>query len=162
MKQTILVIAISLSLHLAGFTQQIPIGSCGIVYIHDATGARTKRVYFCNNGIDPYPQFTTPKTKDEEKLMVTEAFTFAEKKSLVFQEVDALYPNPTSGLFYITFSKALVNASISIIDVNGKVVQKYPASGLKLTCDLSRVASGTYFVRIEEDGKLISKKVIKQ
>jgi hypothetical protein len=35
--------------------QQIPVGICGIVYLYDANGARIKRVYFCNNAVDPYP-----------------------------------------------------------------------------------------------------------
>ena len=83
-------------------------------------------------------------------------------KSMEFQPVDALYPNPTTGVFFITFSKALANASIFITDNNGKTVKQYKSSGYKLTCDLSMLAAGIYFVRIEENGKTITKKVIKQ
>ncbi len=122
------------------------------VYIHDAAGNRTRRVYFCNNG-DPYP------TKQN---INSGAFTKEEIQNMEFQPVDALYPNPTSGIFYITFSKTLSNANISLIDLNVKIVQQYKASGIKLTCNLSALPGGTYFVRIEENGQAISKKVIKQ
>ena len=145
----------------AGFTtiaQQLPWGSCGIVYIHDETGSRKRKLYFCNNG-PPYPQrqgVITGKAPEQEQLLQK------GETSMEFQEVDALYPNPTTGIFFITFSKALQDAAISITDLNGKMVQQFKASGIKLTCNLSSVAAGTYFVRIEEEGKMISIKVIKQ
>ena len=76
--------------------------------------------------------------------------------------MDALYPNPTTGIFFITFSKALQNAKIKVMDVNGNTILNSTSSGTKLTMDLSRFAPGTYFIRIQEDGKMISKKIIKQ
>ena len=97
----------------AGFTtiaQQLPWGSCGIVYIHDETGSRKRRLYFCNNG-PPYPQrqgVISGKAPEQEQL-----FQKGET-SMEFQEVDALYPNPTTDIFFITFSKALQDAAISI------------------------------------------------
>lgn len=155
MKKRLILSLLVLFVAFTGLAQQIPLGSCGIVYIHDAGGNRTRRVYFCNNGVDPYPTFA-PYTKDEAP------FTKEEMKNMEFQPVDALYPNPTSGIFYITFSKSLSNASISLIDFNGKIVQQYKASGIKLTCNLSALAAGIYFVKIEGNGKIITKKVIKE
>ena len=146
----------------AGFTtiaQQLPWGSCGIVYIYDETGSRKRRLYFCNNG-PAYPErqgAVGSNFKQPEKPLFETG-----KETMEFQEVDALYPNPTTGVFFITFSKALQDAAISITDLNGKVVQQFKASGIKLSCNLSSLAAGTYFVRIEEAGKVISKKVIKQ
>lgn len=155
MKKTFIVLILIIFSCIDAVAQQIPLGSCGIVYIHDAAGNRTRRVYFCNNGVDPYPTFA-PYAKNETP------FTKEEMKNMEFQPVDALYPNPTSGIFYITFSKSLSNANISLIDVNGKIVQQYKASGIKLTCNLSALAAGIYFVKIEENGKIITKKVIKE
>ncbi len=145
---------------LAGIAQQIPFGSCGFVYIHDAAGNRTRRVYYCNNGTDPYP--TKQNIDSTSFVNANTAFTKQEMRDIEFQPVDALYPNPTSGIFYINFSKALSNANISLVDVNGKTVQQYKACGIKLTCNLSVLPGGIYFVRIEENGQTISKKVIKQ
>ena len=137
---TTLLITITSSL----FAQEIPVGSCGILYFYDATGARTKRIYFCNNGSSSYP------------LGRPAANTTAE-----FQSVEALYPNPTSGVFYITFSEPLLNAPVVITDVNGKKINELKVSGKKIELNLSFFAKGVYFIQINDKGKLISKKVIK-
>lgn len=160
MKKTFIILILIISSFIDVVAQQIPLGSCGFVYIHDAAGNRTRRVYFCNNSTDPYP--TKPGRDSSNFVTVNEQFTKDELQNMEFQPVDALYPNPTSGIFYITFSKSLSNANITLVDMNGKTVQRYKASGIKLTCDLSAVAAGIYFVKIEENGKIITKKVIKQ
>jgi hypothetical protein len=130
------------------YAQQIPVGSCGIVHVYDAAGNRTKRVYFCNNGSDPYPQRAVFQTQE---VVTTE-----------FQEVDALYPNPTTGSFSVTFSKKLNNSKIYILNSDGKVLERVNASGNQVNFDLSGRAAGVYYVRIEEKGKVITKKVVKQ
>lgn len=137
------------------FAQRLLIGECGIVNVYDAAGNRTKRQYFCNNGIDPYPEGRQSTGKGMETIV-------EKNETPAFQYVDALYPNPTTGKFYVTFSKNLSNASISITDNNGKTLAQFKASGYKVDFDLSPYAAGMYYVRIEEEGKVITKKVIKQ
>jgi hypothetical protein len=137
------------------FAQQLPLGTCGIVNVYDAAGNRTKRVYFCNNGLDPYP--TGPQTEGKGAEIIVE-----KKETTEFLYVDALYPNPTTGKFFVTFSKSLSNASISITDNNGKILAQFKVKGYKVDFDLSPYSAGMYYVRIEEDGKVITKKVIKQ
>jgi hypothetical protein len=119
MKQKLIVTVIALFFAVAGFAQQLPWGTCGIVNVYDGAGNRTKRVYFCNNG-DPYPSKQNP----------------SNAEVMEYQMVDALYPNPTTGKFSVTFSKPLQNAIISVTDVNGKPIQKFNASGDKVDFDL--------------------------
>lgn len=159
MKYKFIVAAISFFLTANAMAQdppQLPLGTCGIVNIYDAAGNRTKRQYFCQNGIDPYPQ-KGQQVITEEKPEVKEPKTTTE-----FQYVDALYPNPTTGKFFVTFSKSLSNASISILDNTGKRLAGFKASGYKVDFDLSPYAAGMYYVRIEEEGAVITKKVVKQ
>jgi len=140
------------------FAQDQPtlqLGTCGVVNVYDAAGNRTKRVYFCNNGIDPYP--TGPQSEGRGTEIIVE-----KKETTEFQYVDALYPNPTTGKFFVTFSKNLSNATVSIMDNNGKTLTQFKAGGYKVDFDLSPYAAGMYYVRIEEEGKVITKKVIKQ
>lgn len=146
MQKKIFLSAAFIAIAFSAFAQQLPLNSCGIVNIYDAAGNRTKRVYFCNNGVDPYP--TKSKVNQSE--------------TMEFQSVDALYPNPTTGKFFVTFSKALDNAHVYITDVNGKLISKFKATGYKVDFDLSGVAAGVYFVRIKDDKDIISKKVVKQ
>jgi hypothetical protein len=151
MKRKVLMFFVSFITSVFCYSQQLPVGTCGLVYTYDAAGNRLKRVYFCNNGTDPYPSRKLPKDT-LNRLQLTEEV----------QMVDALFPNPTTGLFFITFSKELKNARVLLTDMSGKVVQQSVGNGYRLSFDLSRVASGTYIVRIEEEGMVITKKVIKQ
>jgi len=98
-------------------------------------------------GIDPYPT-----KKADQQATVTEEF----------QYVDALYPNPTTGKFFIEFSKALNNVDVYIIDVSGKMIKRSKGNGYKLDFDLSNVAAGVYFIRITDGKNVVTKKVIKQ
>lgn len=156
MKKQLIIFATLICIALSGFSQQLPLGTCGIVNVYDAAGNRTKRVYFCNNGEEPYPENNIGGKVSNEAIIVGKGETSE------FQTVDALFPNPTTGKFFITFSKTLVNASVSISDNNGKVISTFRASGTKVEFDLSPYAAGVYYVRIEENGKAITKKVVKQ
>lgn len=147
MYKKIFLTAIIAAIAIPTVAQQLPLNTCGIVNIYDAAGNRTRRVYFCNNGVDPYPSRMA-----NQETGITEEF----------QYVDALYPNPTSGRFSITFSKTLEKAEVLLTDVNGRVIQQFKASGNKVDFDLSSVSAGVYFVRIEDKGNTISKKVVKQ
>lgn len=148
MKQKLLLTMLVLSLSTLVSAQQIPLGSCGIVYIYDATGCRTKRTYFCNNG-GSYPQRSTIRN-----AVLT--------NTVEVQPVNVLYPNPTTGVFNISFSSPLKNASISIRDVTGKIVQQTHAKGKTNTFNLYGLPSGLYFIKVLDSGKSIEMKVIKQ
>lgn len=124
----------------ATFAQQLPANTCGIVNVYDNAGNRTKRVYFCNNG-PAYP---------------------ARKATEVVEQVDALYPNPTTGRFVVTFSRALQKAHVTTLDVNGKTISRFIASGNTVDFDLSSSPAGIYFIRIDDSGNIILKKVVKQ
>ena len=155
-KKLILLTGFSISVISLG-AQELPLGTCGIVNVYDAAGNRTKRVYFCNNGIDPYPMRNQSSAGQD-----SEDDGKGETQPGEFQYVDALYPNPTTGKFSISFSKNLSNASFSITDNNGKIIARFKASGYKVDFDLSPYTAGIYYVRIEENGKIITKKVIKE
>ncbi len=155
-KKILFIMALSM-ISISVFAQQIPVGSCGIVNIYDAAGNRTKRTYFCNNGSDPYPQ------RPAGQNTTVAADTLANQtETTEFQQVDALYPNPTTGRFSVTFSKALDNARIQVLDSEGRVIRQIKVKGNKVDFDLSANAGGVYYVRIEQDGKVITKKVVKQ
>jgi hypothetical protein len=166
MKNKFIFIAIFILFAFPGSAQQLPVGSCGIVHIYDASGNRIKRVYFCNNGSDPYPARiqnpNTFKSKSAESLNNEFSKTIDGSENVEFQIIDALYPNPTTGKFSITFSKSLKRATIFITDVNGKTLQRFGANGYKVDFDLSNFSSGFYFVRVENEGNVITKKVVKQ
>ncbi len=149
-------IAIFLISSAQSFAQEIPSGSCGLLMTYDAAGNRIKREYYCNNGSNRIANPELARLNGEVGQAKQQ-----EAASAGFEEVDALYPNPTTGKFYITFSKAIDNATIQVLDVNGKVVQRIKGSGTRLEFDLSKQPSGTYFILIHTNGVIINKKIIR-
>ncbi len=79
-----------------------------------------------------------------------------------FEVIDALYPNPTTGKFSVTFSRALNLAEVSITDLNGKTLNTFKGNGHKIDFDLSILPSGVYFIKVKDGSSVISKKVVKQ
>lgn len=128
-------------LSLTGTAQEIPVGSCGLLCHYDAAGNRISQEYFCNN---------SPRKETQPEALSA------------FEAVEALYPNPTTGKFFITFKKSLDNAVIKILDVNGRMVENFKASGSKVEVSLTNQAAGTYFIIINDSGMIINKKVVKQ
>jgi len=75
-----------------------------------------------------------------------------------------LYPNPSNGLVNISFSKAIHQADINVIDMQGRIVFSLnKTSSLGEALDLNHLNSGTYFVSISSDeGFAITKIVIQK
>ena len=147
MIRLLLAISLSFFISLHSFSQEIPPGSCGLLMTYDAAGNRIKREYYCNNS--------------SNRIAAPELAKQQQAASAGFEDVDALYPNPTTGKFYITFSKALDNSTIQILDVTGKIIQQVKGNGTRMEFDLSTQPGGTYFVIIKTEGVIINKKVIK-
>jgi len=75
----------------------------------------------------------------------------------------SIYPNPASDLLTISNSQNIQNATISIINSNGKTVMSSAnRSGRKLNVDISSLSPGSYFVQLLNDGKVSTLKFVKQ
>lgn len=132
--------------------QSIPSGQCGLQYTYDAAGNLLKREYVCNNApsggrIAAFQEADT---------------TAATKETTEVQLVDALYPNPTTGLFRISFVKPLNNAAVRLFDNTGRLLKQYNASGSVLPVDISAFVPGMYYIVITDKEFTVRKKVIKQ
>ena len=133
--------------------QNIPAGSCGLLYKYDAAGNCISREYFCNN-----TDTLIPMRKD---VSITAAPQATEAETS-FAKVDALYPNPTTGKFTIRFANALQHTQINITDVNGRTIQQLTGNGFTMEFDLSNRPAGVYYVVIRNGKESIVQKVIKQ
>ena len=77
----------------------------------------------------------------------------------------ALYPNPSTGIFTISFSKSTnENVIIEVLDITGRTVKTITAnSGINSTqLDLQGLADGVYIARISSNSGIIMKKLIKE
>lgn len=133
-------------------------GECGILFTYDATGSLIKREFICNNtGV-------VMNRKGENMLIKNDSIN-NQKISTTKEEiikVNAIMPNPTTGRFTITLSRAINNAYVLLLNTNGSVIENKRHSGSTLSFDVSNRPAGIYFVKIEHEGNTLTFKVIKQ
>lgn len=73
-----------------------------------------------------------------------------------------IVPNPNNGSFAIELANEVSNATISIQDVNGKVIYTTNFSGLVYQSTLSSITTGIYFIKIQsEKASAVERMVIK-
>lgn len=74
------------------------------------------------------------------------------------------YPNPVQDILTIECSSETTgfDYEVSIYDLTGKVVSTTPYSKGKVQIEISRIASGMYFVKVGNDTTFSTKKIIKK
>ncbi len=72
----------------------------------------------------------------------------------------SLFPNPTSGTVAVELSNAEGQTDVIVTDIAGKVVLTQTSATPKLNIDLSKVAAGTYFVKVKNAGYTFNEKII--
>jgi hypothetical protein len=156
MKKTIFTLAIYMFCQIPNVKAQLQPGECGIMFTYDATGSLIQREFICNNSGSVMNRKANNTLKSNDSLSVS---SLPDEKII---KVNALMPNPTTGKFTITLSKSLKNGKVMLIDANGKIIENRKENGYTITFDISSRPSGTYFVRVENEGKVFTFKVIKQ
>ncbi|PSK94534.1 T9SS type A sorting domain-containing protein [Taibaiella chishuiensis] len=72
-------------------------------------------------------------------------------------------PNPTKGLFRISFAQAPEAAEVSVTSIDGRIVKQEKISGKSQTeIDISSLPNGIYFVRVTDGTRIEVQKVVKQ
>ena len=76
-----------------------------------------------------------------------------------------IYPNPTDGVINIEIPAAHIVAEIVITDITGRVIESRSISdnkGVPVQFNLSRVAPGIYFVKVNAgESKFIDKLIVR-
>ena len=73
-----------------------------------------------------------------------------------------IYPNPTTGLFYINKGASLNIEKVVVYDVQGRLISNIDLSNASRSkvINLSGASKGLYFVNIHSDNGMITKKII--
>ncbi|WP_428742545.1 T9SS type A sorting domain-containing protein [Tenacibaculum sp.] len=113
--------------------------------------------------IDANPDnFSSPATLEEVQAMVNTVNALLGNK--VFENFSFnMYPNPASSMIYLTFSKSdSSSANINIYNTIGQsvLVIKKEIRNNKVSLDVSSLPSGTYFLNINNETQVISKKLV--
>jgi len=64
-------------------------------------------------------------------------------------DVILVYPNPTSGKFMIEIPLDLVGQKLSVIDLNGRTIQKVKLNELLNSIDIEELSRGSYWLQID-------------
>jgi PKD repeat protein len=72
-----------------------------------------------------------------------------------------LYPNPTNGDFTIELNNGTTK-TIEILDMTGRMVYTSTTSSDKVNCNLSALAKGIYYVRVQSNNSIEVAKIVKQ
>lgn len=74
-----------------------------------------------------------------------------------------IYPNPSSSQFTIELPNApQKNTFLTLCNLNGQVLITQPITKPQTVVDVSALPSGVYFVKVDDDEKVMRRKVIKQ
>jgi hypothetical protein len=122
---------------------------------------------FCSNTTKYKAQtFSTAALKEEEKVYLDrqrrgeKMIEAKNKQSLNL----SLYPNPTNKDFTLGFDLVLSNVSVSVTDINGKVVYTRSFSGMssKVRLDATQLEAGVYFIDVRDtNGKVGRERLVK-
>jgi hypothetical protein len=118
----------------------------------------------CNDGFNPHLIVSSYLiSKGDEPLDETNVAVGLDELIAQSTIEFGLYPNPNVGRFSVDLSALTQGAEISIIDMNGRVLQRQSVTfgQEKLDIDLGAIENGIYLVRIETaDGFGLKKFVI--
>jgi uncharacterized delta-60 repeat protein len=73
-----------------------------------------------------------------------------------------LYPNPAKDVLHIEGLSRNANTTISVINVQGKVIMKTTVSNITSSINVKQLLPGTYFVKIESGDKKTTLKFVKE
>lgn len=77
-----------------------------------------------------------------------------------------IYPNPTEGLFALSFNTSPGPLTVAVTDVNGKVVYQDDNDNkdgfYKKEIDLKGLPQGNYIISVTQDGKVFTEQISKQ
>ncbi len=77
-----------------------------------------------------------------------------------------IHPNPTKSFIYVNSSNSLQKATITIADIQGRIILKTDKPELitknQIKLDLKTLAYGTYFLSIKDGVKVSTRKIVKE
>lgn len=79
----------------------------------------------------------------------------------VLVEKIRIYPNPVSGILFVETNVLTDDFIISLFDIHGLLIEKLKTTGTKTKINISGLADGMYFIRLENDKRVIIKRFIK-
>jgi len=78
------------------------------------------------------------------------------EQSLMPDVAVSIYPNPASDQINFELSERVVNGSLELFSVNGKLVRTCGLNGTKTTVPVNNLTAGTYYFKLRQDQHLLN------
>jgi uncharacterized delta-60 repeat protein len=72
-----------------------------------------------------------------------------------------VYPNPTNAMVSVSLSDALLGQKILLLNTIGQVLETKNITATTMSYDLANLANGIYFIQVQTNKGIITKKVVK-
>jgi hypothetical protein len=142
--------------------QNIFISTGPVVYQFGKNAATATVIYQCQGDDDVYKLACNNTdihmlTKNGYYLRNSTLITPSSVQNLVNQITGLYaYPEPASNEITIAAKNSLINTTVSIYNVSGKLIDKKLCTGNSITFDTKNLASGVYFAEVQnKDGQKI-------
>ncbi|MBR9860243.1 T9SS type A sorting domain-containing protein [bacterium] len=73
-----------------------------------------------------------------------------------------LYPNPAENYTNLELKQNMIGANVTILDIQGKVIQSLTALNNKQRIELSKLQTGLYYIKVERDSQIYTQRIVKQ
>ena len=89
-------------------------------------------------------------------------YTFSTREVGItdYEMATSLYPNPNNGLFTITNTRYNMD-NVKVYDAYGKLLKNVEVNGNSAVIDVTDLAAGVYFVRVNTEKGIVTKRVVK-
>ncbi len=124
------------------------------VEIGNPSGAYTITVTHKGNLTGGQQRFSLIVTGDQVQTL--------SNKNPNLDNIISLYPNPAKNTLNVNLTTLLDNATLSVIDLQGRVVNTQSVLDTTATIDVANLQSGVYVVRIDSAAGSYTKKFIKE
>jgi hypothetical protein len=142
MKKLILTIVILFAIQIANAQLSNYPSICYIEYKYDNAGNRTSRTFEC--GENPFYGSEHDEDNGEGHGGGTAKMINAKTQT----EQTIIFPNPTTGLFYVKLPNKIEECMVEIRDIQGKLLKQQHLTNMSMGIDISSYANGQYLINI--------------
>ncbi len=103
----------------------------------------------CNTNESSYSQNMTAMTACVSSIGIVQDLLFN------------IHPNPVSESLTIEFNNNFSSLDLQLMDISGKIISRFKASGDRYSIDMSNHSTGVYLLQVRSDTKMGTRKIIK-
>ena len=95
------------------------------------------------------------------ELVVTHSAPLSIDENILFKAV-SIYPNPNNGKFTLNYEGTETLIGLTVLDITGNTIQifNFDSYNINYLMDLSHLAKGMYFLKIQTNNAVATKRVV--